>query len=84
MWIKNLKKIPYSLLCAITMNIDVTEPTLVILVGTRALLFLAWCILRIFALNILYLGLCVFVVVLLSLIRRCFLEGFCLSHSLAM
>ena len=63
------------------MNTEVIESTLVILVGTWILNYFG----RFFiiVLNVLYLGLYIFVVVLLSLIRKHFLVGFCLSHSLA-
>ena len=39
-------------------------------------------LLGILVLNVLHLGLYIFVAVLLSLTRKHFLEGFCLSHSL--
>ena len=51
------------------MNMEVIEPTLVILVGTWALLFLLGSLLGILVLNVLYLNLYIFAVVLLSLIR---------------
>ena len=70
--------IPYSLVCATTMNMEVIEPTLVILVGTLALLYFVRFIIKIFSLT------CSIFVVLISLIRKRFLEGFCLSHSLVM
>ena len=81
MWKKDLMM---TLLCTTTMNMEVIEPTLVILVGTWALLFLLGSLLGILVLNVLYLNLYIFAVVLLSLIRKWFLEGFPLSHSLAM
>ena len=52
------------------MNMEVIEPTLVILVGTWALLFLLGSLLGILVLNVLYLNLYIFAVVLLSLIRK--------------
>lgn len=66
------------------MNMEIIEPTLVILVGTRALLYFLGSLLGILALNVLYLGLYSFVAVFLSLIRNRFLRKFCLSHYLAM
>ena len=72
-WIKVLTTIPYSLLYAATMNMEIIVPSLVILVGTRALFYLSL-LLGILVLNALYLRLYIFVVVL-SFIRNCFLEG---------
>ena len=59
-----------TLLCTTTMNMEVIESTLVILVGTWALLFLLGSLLGILVLNVLYLNLYIFAVVLLSLIRK--------------
>ena len=46
-----MTRIPYSLLCATTMNMDVTEITLVILVGIWVLLFSVRFIIRNFSLK---------------------------------
>ena len=77
---EDLAMIPYSLLCTTAMNVEVI--TLVILVGTGAFFFLDL-LLGTLVLNVLYLGLYIFVVALLSLIRNYFMEGFCSSDFLA-
>ena len=48
-WIKVLTTIPYSLLYAATMNMEIIVPSLVILVGTRALFYLFKFIIRNFS-----------------------------------
>ena len=65
------------------MNMEVTEPILVTWLVLGFYIILLGLLLGILVLNVLYLGLYIFVVVLLSLIRKHFLVGFCLSHSLA-
>ena len=75
--------IPYSLLCANTMNTEVIEPTLVTLVGTRVLYYFVRFIIRNLSIKCSIFRLYFFAVVLLSLIKKRSLVGFCLSHSLA-
>ena len=63
------------------MNTEVIEPTLVILAGTGAYTILLGLLLGILVLNVLYLGLYIFVVVVIISNKKAYL--ICLSHSLA-
>lgn len=84
---EDLAMIPYPLLCTTSMIVEVIEPS-----WYSALFFFQGLLLEILVLNILYSGLYIFVIALLSLISNCFIErfcssfveGFCLSHHLAM
>ena len=64
---EDLAMIPYPLLCTTSMIVEVIEPTLVILVGTQLYFFFQGLLLEILVLNILYSGLYIFVIALLSL-----------------